>query len=407
TTDLRDAEDNVPMQREYVWEFGGLPYLTLTKSVVPTADVRPGGVVTYTVVLSNGGAGEALGVVLTDALPAEVTFGGWIQQPAGAVYENGVITWAGTVAGNGQVTLVFTAAVNLDYSLYGRTVTNTARFVSANAGGGEARAVFAFIGAPALTVSKAVAPQADVSPGGVVTYTVVLSNGGAGEALGVVLTDALPAEVTFGGWVQQPSGAIQSGNVVTWTGTVARNAQVTLVFTAAVNLDYSLYGKTVTNTARFASTNAGSGEARAIFALVGAPMLTVSKAVTPQADVSPGGVVTYTVVLSNGGAGEALGVVLTDALPAEVTFGGWIQQPAGAVYENGVITWTGTVAGNGQVTLVFTATLGTDPGLYNRTVANTVSFASANAGSGSATATFTTARRYWIYLPLVMRNTRP
>ncbi|MCS7282123.1 MAG: DUF11 domain-containing protein, partial [Anaerolineae bacterium] len=121
----------------------------------------------------------------------------------------------------------------------------------------------------------------------------------------------------------------------------------------------------------------------------------------------PGGVVTYTVVLSNGGAGEAVGVVLTDALPAEVTFGGWIQQPAGAVYENGVITWTGTVAGNGQVTLVFTATLGTDPGLYNRTVANTVSFASANAGSGSATATFTTARRYWIYLPLVMRNTRP
>jgi uncharacterized repeat protein (TIGR01451 family) len=137
-----------------------------------------------------------------------------------------------------------------------------------------------------------------------------------------------------------------------------------------------------------------------------APSLSVAKSVVPQADVLPGGVVTYTAVLSNSGAGDALGVVLTDALPVEVTFGGWVQQ-SGAVYENGVITWTGTVAGDGQVTLVFTATLGTDSGLYNRTVVNTARFASDNAGSGSATATFTTARRYYIYLPLVMRNWRP
>ncbi|MBC7228602.1 MAG: DUF11 domain-containing protein [Thermoflexales bacterium] len=134
-----------------------------------------------------------------------------------------------------------------------------------------------------------------------------------------------------------------------------------------------------------------------------APGLSVSKSVAPDADVPLGGVVTYTVVLSNSGAGDALGVVLTDALPAEVAFGGWVQQ-SGAVYESGVITWTGTVTGNAQVTLVFTATLGTDPGLYNRTVANTASFVSANAGSGSATATFATERRYWVYLPLVMRN---
>ena len=87
--------------------------------------------------------------------------------------------------------------------------------------------------------------------------------------------------------------------------------------------------------------------------------------------------------------------------------GGWVQQPTDAIYENGVITWTGTVAGGTEVTLVFTATLGTDSGLYNRTVVNTARFASDNAGSGSAQATFATARRYWVYLPLVMRNWRP
>lgn len=138
-----------------------------------------------------------------------------------------------------------------------------------------------------------------------------------------------------------------------------------------------------------------------------APSLSVAKSVAPQADVPPGGVVTYTVVLSNSGAGNALGVVLTDALPVEVTFGGWVQQPTGAIYENGIITWTGEVAGGAEVRLVFTATLGTDSGLYNRTVVNTARFVSDTAGSGSAQATFTTARRYWVYLPLVMRNWKP
>jgi uncharacterized repeat protein (TIGR01451 family) len=259
--------------------------------------------------------------------------------------------------------------------------------------------------APSLSVAKSVSPQADVPPGGVVTYTVVLSNSGAGEALGVVLTDVLPAEVTFGGWVQQ-SGAVYENGVITWTGNLAGGTEVRLVFTATLNVDYDLYGQTVTNTARFASANAGSGQASATFTVIGAPSLSVAKSVVPQADVPPGGVVTYTVVLSNSGAGDALGVVLTDALPVEVTFGGWVQQ-SGAVYENGVITWTGNLAGSAEARLVFTATLGTDSGLYNRTVVNTARFVSDNAGSGSAQATFATARRYWVYLPLVMRNWKP
>ncbi len=203
--------------------------------------------------------------------------------------------------------------------------------------------------APGLSVSKSVAPTADVPLGGVVTCTVVLSNSGAGDALGVVLTDALPAEVTFGGWVQQ-NDAIHESGVITWTGDVAGGAEVTLVFTATLNEDYSLYGKTVTNTARFVSENAGSGEASAAFTVIGAPSLTVSKSVAPTADVPLGGVVTYTIVLSNSGAGDALGVVLTDALPAEVTFGGWVQQSNAAIYESGVITWTGTVTGRLEVT---------------------------------------------------------
>ncbi len=390
--------------------------LRLSKRIEPDTAVRLGSVVTYTLVLTNPNEAAA-SVVLTDVLPAAVAFGGWVEQPGGAEEAGGTITWTAVLEGGASARLTFTATVNVDYGLYGQRVTNTARFFSEGIGEGNAEAAFTVIGPPSLAVSKTVAPEADVPLGGVVTCTVVLSNSGAGDALGVVLTDALPAEVTFGGWVQQ-KGAIYESGVITWTGTVAGSAEVTLVFTATLS-DRRRPLQTAplptprpsspptpggVATATFATER--SGEASAAFTVIGAPSLTVSKSVAPTADVPLGGVVTCTVVLSNSGAGDALGVVLTDALPAEVTFGGWVQQN-GAIHESGVITWTGAVAGGAEVTLVFTATLGTDAGLYNRTVANTASFVSANAGSGAATATFATERRYWVYLPLVLRSARP
>ncbi len=336
--------------------------LRLSKRIEPDTAVRLGSVVTYTLVLTN--PNEACRFCRAHRCPSGRRgfwrLGGTAGRGRGG---GGTITWTAVLEGGASARLTFTATVNVDYGLYGQKVTNTARFFSEGIGEGNAEAAFTVIGPPSLAVSKTVAPEADVPLGGVVTCTIVLSNSGAGDALGVVLTDALPAEVTFGGWVQQ-KGAIYESGVITWTGTVAGGAEVTLVFTATLGTDAGLYNRTVANTASFVSANAGrgsatatfaterSGEASAAFTVIGAPSLTVSKSVAPTADVPLGGVVTCTVVLSNSGAGDALGVVLTDALPAEVTFGGWVQQN-GAIHESGVITWTGAVAGGAEVTLVF------------------------------------------------------
>jgi fimbrial isopeptide formation D2 family protein len=161
--------------------------LRMNKRVEPVSDVPLGSVVTYTVTLSNPNATD-VPLVFTDTLPAAVTFGGWTERPEGAEEAEGTITWTGTVAGNGQVTLGFTATLNGDYNLYGQTVTNTARFASDNAGSGQASATFTVIGAPSLSIAKSVSPQADVPPGGVVTYTVVLcqQRGRGGAHRGVV-----------------------------------------------------------------------------------------------------------------------------------------------------------------------------------------------------------------------------
>jgi uncharacterized repeat protein (TIGR01451 family) len=363
------------------------------KQVTPQADVPLGGVVTYTLVLSNNNSVELVEVLLTDVLPAEVDFGGWVLQN-GAQVANDIVTWNGMVEPQSEMTIILTATVGTDPAYYGQTVVNVATFQSANGGSSWGQAAFIVEDeplVPSLAVVKDVTPAADVPLGGVVTYTITLANSGNGAALGVLLTDALPAEVDFGGWVIQPVGAIQAGDMITWTGSVAAEAQVMLVLTATVGTDPGFYGLTVTNTASFVSEAAGSGASAAAFIIEQAPppSLSIVKDIAPAGDVILGGVVTYTITMANSGEGSATGVTMTDVLPVEVSFGGWLAQPAGAIQANGTVTWTGDIpAAPGQVVLAFTATVGTDPAFVGRTVTNTATFISDNAGSHWDSAAF-------------------
>lgn len=118
-----------------------------------------------------------------------------------------------------------------------------------------------------------------------------------------------------------------------------------------------------------------------------APALAISKTVTPSIVIPLGGTLTYTISLANEGDGLAYGITVTDTLPEEVAFGGWVQQD-GAAYADGVLTWTGDLPANTSHTFVFTATLGSDPELVGTRVENAAEFTSANAGSGSASTAF-------------------
>ncbi len=92
---------------------------------------------------------------------------------------------------------------------------------------------------------------------GVVTYTIVLSNSGGGTATGVIMTDSLPAEVSYGTWIAQ-NGAQEADNIISWVGVISAGNEVQLTFTAIVSSGTVLWGQTITNTARFISSNAGS-----------------------------------------------------------------------------------------------------------------------------------------------------
>jgi len=122
--------------------------------------------------------------------------------------------------------------------------------------------------APQLSIAKTVATAHPVvNLGEIVTYTFTLSNSGNGAATGILITDVLPTAVNFGGFVQQNSATFSSG-AITWSGSLNAGTAATVIFTATVKNDQSLYGTDVMNTVQYTSGNGGSSSANIAFAVV-------------------------------------------------------------------------------------------------------------------------------------------
>jgi len=123
-------------------------------------------------------------------------------------------------------------------------------------------------------VFKTVTPETNVPYHGVVTYTLVLANGAASDT-SAVLTDTLPAGVTFGHWVGAPlGGSIRNGATITWTGTLTASTAITFTFTATHTGNYA---DVIKNTAYFSST-LGKGHDIAVFSVVCFNAVTVQNA---------------------------------------------------------------------------------------------------------------------------------
>ena len=305
---------NHGMHPEYSDDVAKLPQLlelSISKAVATPEVILPGSLVTYTLVLSNTGSGTVLQASLTDELPAGVTFGGFVSA-GGATEQGGTISWAGNMPVEMEMNVVFTATVDVDYGLYGQTITNMAAYNAPYAGSGSDSAAFTVAGAPDVAIVKSVVVPGMLNPGEAVTYTLGVSNAGEAAALDLALTDTLPEGLTFGEWIQQ-NGAIENNGVITWEGDLSGEREFT--FTALVDYDSSRYGQDITNEVEFASLNAGSGSASAAFT-VGTPELTLVKTVETATDPAmPGEPITYTLVVHNDGTTGAVGVHIWDVLP--------------------------------------------------------------------------------------------
>ncbi len=211
--------------------------LAITKTDGAASEV-PGTPVTYTIVVTNAGPSNAAGATVADTFPAAISGVNWTCVAAGgascAAGGSGNINDTVNVPVGGSVT--YTATGNISASATG-TLVNTATVTAAagatdpNPGNNSATDTDTLAAEADLEITKE--DSADPPPAGQdLIYTLTVENLGPSDALNVVVSDALPSEVTY---VSDDCGGT---NTPPWTwnvGTLADGATVTCNITVSIN----------------------------------------------------------------------------------------------------------------------------------------------------------------------------
>ncbi|UMB53397.1 Ig-like domain-containing protein [Lutibacter sp. A64] len=290
--------------------------IVLTK-VVDNATPNVGDTVTYTVTVTNNGPAKVTGLVVTDALPTGLTYG--IVSPSDGTWT--APNWSIDLLESGEEeTIVIEAVVGMDQG--GMTLTNvvsnTQDQVDSDLTEDDDRETIVVTSSDLVTVKTVSDPTPN--EGDTITYSIAVTNNGPSDATGVSLTDLLPAGVTYVS--DDQSGAYNSGSGIWTVGAIANGATATLNITATVNVDTT--GETITNITTAATgdqsdpTTEGD-DLEAIIKVENYSDIVLTKVVdneTPNA----GDIVTYTVTVRNNGPAKVTNLVVTDVLPAGLTY---------------------------------------------------------------------------------------
>jgi uncharacterized repeat protein (TIGR01451 family) len=352
--------------------------LGVTKDV-DNAIPNEGGTIVYTITLSNAGPGDATGVEITDLLPVGVTYVS--DTPTVGSYVAGTGVWTvGTIANGNAETLTITATV--DAGTGGSTITNDAAVTASDLadpnGTNDAASADVTVQSADLGLTKTV-DEATPNEGDTITYEIVLENAGPSTALGIQITDALPAGVTFqSATVSQ--GLYNDGTGLWFVGNMVAGTVDTLQIVATVDLGTA--GSTITNTASVTAVTQADPNPGNDTASVDVTVQSIDLVVAKIVDVAlPNELATivYTVTVTNDGPSDATGVELTDLLPAGVTYVSDVAS-VGA-YVSGTGVWTvGGVANGVTETLDITATV--DTGTSGSTITNTASVTASDQVDG-------------------------
>ena len=374
--------------------------LAITKTDGVTT-ATPGGSVTYTITASNAGPSNAAGATVVDAFPASETCSWTCTGAAGGTCTasgSGDINDTVNLPSGGSIT--YTASCSIAASATG-SLTNTAT-VAAPAGvtdpvpANNSATDTDGLGATADLAITKTDGVTSVAAGGSTTYTIVASNAGPSSATGATVTDTFPAGETCtwtctaaGGSTCAASGSgtisdtvdLASGGSVTYTAVCAISpaATGTLTNTATVTAPAGTTDPTPGN-------NSATDTDNVTVTPPSGAVLSGTKSVSGS--FVAGTNVTYTIVLSNSGAGaqaDNAGEEFADTLPAGLSLVAANATSGTTASTGNTVRWNGAIPAAGSVTITIVAAI--NPNVSGQiTNQGTISYDSDGNSSNDATA---------------------
>lgn len=359
----------------------------LSGTMMVAGSFLPNGNVSYAVTLANGGGAQTdnPGDEFTDVLPASLTLVSATANSGTAIANLGTntVSWNGAIAAGASVTITINATIAASAS---GTISNQGAFAYDADGNGtnESSGLTDDPSTPAPNdpTSFAVGASADLSisktdgvatvqAGSSSTYTIVATNAGPSAVSGATVSDAFPPECTTPSWTCAASGG--GSCPAAGSGDIAANVDLpvgaSVTFTASCAVDAgTTVGSVITNSTQVAvpadtddpdpANNSASDTTTVTAAPLGAA---VSGSKSVSGDFVEGGVVIYTIVLSNSGGAQAdnAGDEFVDVLPAQLALVSASASSGTAVANVGAnaASWNGAIASTGRVTITIQATI--------------------------------------------------
>lgn len=323
----------------------------------------PGASVTYTIVVTNKGPASVTGATITDNFPAILSSITWTcTASAGSACQSvsgsGDINAKVNLALNG--TASFTAVAQISATASGSLVNSAsvappAGLTETNNVDNLATDTDTLTQQISLVFSKTDG-LATAAPGQNISYTLVASNNGPSAITGATINDTIPEALTNVAWSCSASAGsscavtgVQSGNVSTAVN-ILPGGSATITINAKVKLTAS---GAITNTAYLNSpVDPATNNKIATDTTTIIPLADISVQVIAPTSVISSTVFTYTLTITNNGPSNATSVILTNYLPAGVTF--ISSTPAGPTCTQGgltVICNLGVLPSGGTVTI--------------------------------------------------------
>ena len=331
--------------------------LSISKTVTP-AHPNAGEEAVYTITVNNNGSVDATNVVVTDALPSQVSYLADTASCTGvAVGSTGTLSCPlGTIPAGGSSSFQIKVKINPD--LGGPTsITNTATVSSDTADSDSTNNTVSLTHlvneSADLAVTKFCKPDTTAPAGTNGICQIFVHNYGPSAARGVSLSDT---HVSNGAFTLGPVSTSQGSCLLGATTVSCSLGKIQPDGTVEVDVQVSsLDGVSVNDTAQVSSLtpdpNTANDQAQAGLTFTASADLSITKSDSPD-PVIAGNNLTYTVNVHNAGPSTATGVTAVDNLPSGVTFVSASATVGTFTQVGSVVTWTvGNMAAGASGTL--------------------------------------------------------